>query len=548
HAATRLGWRRERAAVDALIVALPGAVDDSCAILDALGAIGDPKAIPAIRPYTTRKLLSRRRSAVEALRVLGDTDGLAAARATTLEQMPPPVQTALTSSNVFTAIEGLDAQYKGLALDTLYELAPPGVNTSVQSLLQSLTFDRAYVWRYVKSILKRAMLRHDYAMFGWLHHEIEVRGLDTTGTGASVKSGYDGAQHFVRIFGRKPQLYLRGRAWRWLKLLADYRPEAYAVAAAETLIHYPPADEGRFGSLGGLPNAYVLQRILAGANPKLQLNTHRWRFYYRTMKFAPPPDARYEMYRELWESQPRAYLRVLGGAKLPAAHGFALAAISGRFRHVLEQAPVEDVIPLLDAPYEPTLRLGLEELERRFDASRPDWAMIQRLLADAGALARGTALRWLGLTAAVWSSEPERMATFLTIPDAATPIALARLIVAHLSGSPAVRQALAERLLAILRTPEPHSGIHEAVAIVAREALKHQLAALLTISDLTTMLARGSAVVQAVAGTVLAAKPGALAELGIERVAALALHEVAAVRAAAIEMLRGAIDYLKSDP
>src|SRR5439155_21632397 len=57
HAAARLGWRRERAAVDALIAALPGAADATCAILDALGAIGDPKAIPVVRPYTTRKLL-----------------------------------------------------------------------------------------------------------------------------------------------------------------------------------------------------------------------------------------------------------------------------------------------------------------------------------------------------------------------------------------------------------------------------------------------------------------------------------------------------------
>src|SRR5262249_9250844 len=55
-AAARLGWRRERAAVDALIAALPNAVDDPCAILDALGAIGDARAIPAVRPYTTRKL------------------------------------------------------------------------------------------------------------------------------------------------------------------------------------------------------------------------------------------------------------------------------------------------------------------------------------------------------------------------------------------------------------------------------------------------------------------------------------------------------------
>src|SRR5882757_6965367 len=38
-AAARLGWRRDTEAVDALLAALPRAVDDVCAILDALGEI-----------------------------------------------------------------------------------------------------------------------------------------------------------------------------------------------------------------------------------------------------------------------------------------------------------------------------------------------------------------------------------------------------------------------------------------------------------------------------------------------------------------------------
>src|SRR5437899_9061865 len=37
--------------------------------------------------------------------------------------------------------------------------------------------------------LFRSMLRHDYAMFGWLHHEIEVCGFTSAGIKASVKSG-----------------------------------------------------------------------------------------------------------------------------------------------------------------------------------------------------------------------------------------------------------------------------------------------------------------------------------------------------------------------
>ena len=49
---------------------------------------------PPLRTYATRKLLSRRRSAVEALRNLGDHEGLAAAIAQGAEQLPGPVRAA----------------------------------------------------------------------------------------------------------------------------------------------------------------------------------------------------------------------------------------------------------------------------------------------------------------------------------------------------------------------------------------------------------------------------------------------------------------------
>src|SRR4051794_15693559 len=67
-AALRLAWAGETDVVPTLLAFLPNAVDDLCPIVDALGLLSDPRAIPAIRPLAGRKLLSRRRSAVEALR------------------------------------------------------------------------------------------------------------------------------------------------------------------------------------------------------------------------------------------------------------------------------------------------------------------------------------------------------------------------------------------------------------------------------------------------------------------------------------------------
>src|SRR4051794_7691980 len=94
-AAERVGWAAPPGAVDALLALLPSAADETAPILDALGRIGDARAIPAIRPYAARKLLSRRRSAVEALRNLGDGEGLVQARDRTLAELPPAVRDAL---------------------------------------------------------------------------------------------------------------------------------------------------------------------------------------------------------------------------------------------------------------------------------------------------------------------------------------------------------------------------------------------------------------------------------------------------------------------
>jgi len=67
-AALGLGLRRAVEAVEQILARLPKAVDETCSYLDALGAIGDPRAVPVLREQAARKLLSRRRSAVEALR------------------------------------------------------------------------------------------------------------------------------------------------------------------------------------------------------------------------------------------------------------------------------------------------------------------------------------------------------------------------------------------------------------------------------------------------------------------------------------------------
>jgi hypothetical protein len=559
-AALGLGWRRAGEAVEPILAAIPKAVDEICSYLDALGAIGDPRALPILREQASRKLLSRRRSAVEALRNLGDTAGLAAARLQALERLPPSVRQvleALDQENVdlgpvqtlAQAVLALEGPQRGLALDTLYELAAPVTVAAVRTALGQIAFDQAHHWRYVKSIHKRAMLRHDYSMVGWLSHAIEVQGRSSTGTEATVKSGYDGVVRPVRIFGRKTQNFMRRLSWRYLRLLAAYRPEAYPAAAAEALVAYTPEDlDEPQGLYGSLARCYLLQRILWGAGKRLVLSERSLRFRFQSAQDTQPPaQVREEPYPHLWDARPSAYLRILGAAQLPEVQAFAVRAVESRHPEVLYQASHTQILALLQAPYEPTVRLGLKELERRFDPEHPDWGLLGQLLGDDRPAARELGERWLRLTAPMWSRDPARTMTWLALPQASSRALAAELAIAAIQADPGLRRALAEQILKVFQSAQAEDVVDGHV-MVARAALLDDLASLLSTQALVEWILCGPEPTLGIAGELLGRCPEAAAELGLERLAMLAHHDIAAIRAGAHRLIRGMEAHLRDDP
>ncbi len=407
-AAEKLGWRRARDTVENLLALLPQASEETCLILDALGRIGDPAAVPSVRAYATRKLLSRRRSAVEALRNLNDGPGLAEARTLALERLPQSIRDLVeepgtTAAQLAQQVNLLDALQLSLALDTLYELATPACIGAVREVLDKTTFDREHLWRATKSIYKRALLRQDFVAFGWLSHAIEARGRVSKGAIATVKSGLDGVTRKTRIFGRNTQDYLRRLAWRYLRNLARYRPEDYAAAAAEAIIPYTPQEAAGRTRATGFAGLYLLHRVLLDKSTRFHFAGREMRFRLKSAKLNKvTPSTHEEAFEELWEARPRAYLRVLTAAKLVDAHEFALRGLMPKHHAVVRAADDAEIIALLDAPYEPTVQLGVTELERRFDPEHPNWDLLQRLLADERPLPRELGQRWLAQTAPLW--------------------------------------------------------------------------------------------------------------------------------------------------
>ncbi|MGE3819286.1 MAG: HEAT repeat domain-containing protein [Isosphaeraceae bacterium] len=550
-AALRLGWRKESDAVPTILGLLPQAVDEVCSLLDALGAIGDPRAIPSLRDYATRKLLSRRRSAVEALRAIGDAAGLAEATARALEQLPEPVRAAIESpDDAAQAILGLEPQRQGLALDTLYETGLPAAPLAVRNALDAMEIDKPYLWRYVKSIYKRSMLRHDAETFGRLARSIEARGRLSQGTNAAVKSGYDGVQRQTPIFQRKTRDYLRRLGWRYLSNLAKHRPALYADAAASVVAAYQPEDpEEPDGFRGAFARCYLWHRVLLGRSTRFHFDDRRLVFRFRDAKSTQPVEgAREESWPDLWDAHPSAYVHILKTARLPEAHAFAVRAIQARHVHILESLSQDDLIALLTAPYPETGALGLAELDRRFDPSRPDLAILDRVLSCDVPQARELGRRWLRLAAPLWTSDQEWVLIFLAFPDAETASLAGELAARSLRDHPAMRRALAARLLDRLRAPEPSPGAHDVYARLAGDALAEETSALLSVPDLVLLCETGSPPLQALAGKLLSHRPEAVAHLGAEGLVELAGHEIADVRLAAHGLIRSNVERFRSDP
>lgn len=566
-AAARLGWMREPEAVPAIIDALPKAVDDVCVMVDALGVLGDPQAIPVARQYAARKLLSRRRSGAEALRNLGDSEGLADVKNRALERLPATVRAELepldmeqhsqiggkpqSIEKLVQAILAAPLRDRGLSIDTLYEIATPSATLAALAAIEKSAFDQPHFWRYAKSVHKRAMLRRDFVAFGLLAHAFEARGRASAGTTAKVKSGYDGEEKKMRIFGRATQNYLRRATWRYLRRLARHAPKSYAHAAAEVILRYGPEDlsepSGRFGALSG---CYAFVRVLFGGGDRFQLDGRSMRFKFRSSKHVTPPaGAREEAYPWLWDEEPKAYLRVLTAARLVDAHAFAAPKIAGPFRNVLHAASADEVIALVDAPYDRTVDLGVSELERRFDPENPDYILLTKLITSARDPVRELGQRWMRLTAPLWTRDIDRSLAFLRLPEGSSRALAAELLIAHIAGAgPESRRALAAAVLDVLRSPEAAQGDHDAIGRVARIALASELGALLSTDDLMALIQSGSGAAKALAGDLLGRRPEALGDIGTEHVLALAQSAVASVRGAARALLLGAVEDLKRDP
>lgn len=570
-AALRLGRLQCTEAVPALLTALDKGGADACSIMDALGAIeagvgADSAAIPKLREYAARKLLSRRRSAVEALRRIGDSEGLKDMEARAVARLPdglrdeycqldPQDDSRSKVQALLQLVKKLPAKYQAYAVDSLYEMGRPLDVRVTQRLIRShFQFNRVYVWRYIKSVFKRAMLRRDHKTFALIVHQIETKARHLAASSSEYKSGLDGKKRVSAIFHRKTRNYLRRLSGRYLKQLAQFEAPSYPYAAAEILCAYGEQDAQPIkGLLGPHSHCYMLYRVLWQRDKKFKLNNISLNFSLKSYsyKWTLKGKKRGCSYMELWDAQPKAWISVLAHSKLMFALELARQEVK-KHAGVLAEASQAQLMAMLRSPLPEVPEMALGQLEARFDVTQPDWSLIDLTLAHKHPSARALGRRWLTLTAPIWGRDLERLLGLLCHKDGEARHAVAAAASGLFQSAQAefdkMKEELGERILKILLSAELEEGAHDGCGQFAVAALLDVLEDKLSVSELLTLLEDGSAAAKNLAGHLLGRQANILEVLGLRGLIKLAENPVVSARASAHGMLRSAITELRRDP
>jgi len=557
-AAANLGWRRASDAVPALLAAATAATSELPIIIDALGRIGDARALAICREQASKKLLSRRRSGVEALRRLADHEGLAQARVEGLARLPEAIATLLGSldesqeradqiQTLSVAMLALEPVRRGLLIDQLYEFGTPLCVRAVRVCLQQ-DWHHPHLWRYTKSIWKRAMLRTDATTFAQLALAFERSRGRTPAVRTTLKSGLDGQARKTPVFGARTQAWLVRASARWLRRLAYWQRDAYAPVAASVLAHDSAVDaRDPIGLQGPFAHALLFHRLLHAAGSRFRVDASA-RVIARNAAAVSQVWSRSDVpFVDRWEAQPLCYLQLAAFGLLAEVRSFGSAGVLSH-PDLLQQASSVELAALIGA--DPALALLAEaEVNARFDLASPDLELCAALL-DGAEHARELSLCLLAASAPVWIKRSKAVALLLQRRSMEARVSAALAVQAAMItlDSDALAELLSHLLDALDSAQAQASPERSSALINVLLSYPDAAAQARSLEQILAWVQDGDLPRRTVGGALLGAHPDALQLLGTARLVALADSEVQTVRAAACVLVGRAIAQLQTDP
>ena len=160
------------------------------------------------------------------------------------------------------------------------------------------------IWQGIKGIYKQAEQRHDLAMLGVLCYRLD-----------------DQAKLGEGDISRGTWLYMRRRAWRYLRQLGQALPELFPVYAGQVLRHYPPQCNFRHCWIA---NQIWRHKDLVGATDQGLLSSSDL-----------PDKLERRAFDDAWKISPAPLLRLLEDAQNAQVCDFAIRGLEQDFKDTL---------------------------------------------------------------------------------------------------------------------------------------------------------------------------------------------------------------------
>jgi predicted DNA-binding WGR domain protein len=398
-----------------------------------LGCCGDASALPYLKYVFENKDTAGhvRRMAMEAFRALCPEPERTAFLNEIENRLPQPFKDALAKENPDEFREQLEAYLKKAGgpadfyvLSDLYLLEHKVIHQALLEFLKTVPMKPRY-FKAFRRLFKAAEFRMDARTYGIL-----VRRMEKERHYASISDwgewGWADTDYIKNIkkelkqpdskaaYTNVTRAYLRRRAWRTLKRLAQLDDENYVrlavgvllaisdedAAQPDTYTYYDWENAPDWSNVQTITfhydiyaNYFCFNHILYGNSPRYTPSpaSPRWKCKEGYQPGQPVPDAREESFPHLWDQQPRGLLHLLSDSRCREVHGFAVKALRVN-REFLEKLDAEALHMMLSAPYTETQQLGLELARRRLETSGPDIELLAALLtcplAEARTLAR----------------------------------------------------------------------------------------------------------------------------------------------------------------
>ncbi|WP_103669708.1 hypothetical protein [Pseudanabaena sp. BC1403] len=441
------------------------------AIAWSLGWCGDRSVIPALEGLYQNSATpdAVKRIAFEAVFKLADSAKQAEMRSQLIAQLPIALQdpvrhgTAEQFAEAFQTLLNSDDRYRFMAIELLYQIDSEKIRPVILEVLRTVPLEYNYFQR-VRHIFKIAEYRQDAEAFAILAKRFDQ---DKKTECEEIENN--------QVYSQKTRSYLRRRVWRSLRKLGELNDPAYINLAVSILLQHADVDAEevrqsvyykydrnwrRYESARIEWDIYAkyltFNHILYEHSPRyvLKPNSKAWRCVPPYKPESPEPKVREEAFPQLWEQHPTALLQLLLESEARPVHHFAVKAMRS-CQSFCTEIPLENLIKILDRPYEVTAQLGFELAGSRYQSDRPDGNLILAVANCAFAPARTEAYRWINEQRDRFLTEDSHLIAGLILSKQAETRTFARQLLGAAILSDVTARSLIGQIIALMLTLQP---------------------------------------------------------------------------------------------